>query len=618
MGKLQTIKMRLIMLSMGTTLLIASLTIIIYYLAFYSLVRENQLQTAQFNLETVSNHVSAKMKDIIYFSNWCCSNDTIQNYLNAFQNQPKMAAAAQDTPSLRNTALISFHRLREEYYNTGSANLTIRTIISPLNTINYLQMIPSSAYSVANAAEIVPQMPFFDDLYQAADYKWIGTRQGLPCYQTQSNIIPMIRPILSTNTREHMGWIYTEVSPSVITDAIHSFPLEAGSYLYITIGTEIYLYSPQDQLLIPSSQNYQIIRSVQSDILQTDTASYEVKMDNGKKGILITRSMGIQDWHISQVMTANPFAQPQMYFSLFLTIILIILTLGMIMAYLLNRIINQPIRLITQKLTAISQGDFSPDDSIEWNHEFGEIGKGINLLSRNVVNLMDTRLQDERQKADLEYQILQSQINPHFLYNTLNSIKIMAMMQGANGISEMTTSLARLLKNVAKGSRSLITLKEELALLKDYLVIQEYRYGGGISVTYDIESEQLLDYYIHRFTLQPIIENSLFHGIEPKGGVGKISVKIAAIPGSEKNGLSGLLISVNDDGIGMDDHTIKTVLEGSDESGKLFFKKVGISNVNQRIRHAFGPEYGLTIESTPGKGTQVEIKIPCLSDAVNV
>lgn len=618
MRKLQTIKMRLIMLSIGTILLIAFLTMFIYYMVFYSLVRENQLQSSQFNLETVSNNVSSKMRDIIYFSNWCCSNDAIQNYLTAFKDQPRMAAAAKETPSLRNTAMVSFNRLREEYYNTGSSNLTIRTIISPLNTTNYLQMIPSSAYSVANAAEMVPEQPFFNELYHAQDYKWIGARQGLPYTQTQLDIIPIVRPILSLNTQEHMGWLYTEVSTSVITDAIHSFPLETGSFLYISIGADNYLYNPVNRLLTPCPQDYEILRSLESDILQTDTASYEVKMDNGQEGILITRSLGIPGWHISQIVTANPFSHPQMYLSLFLIIFLMILTLGLIMTYLLNRIINQPIQKITKKLLAISQGDFSPDDSIEWNHEFGEIGKGINQLSRNVVNLMNTRLQDERQKADLEYQILQSQINPHFLYNTLNSIKIMALMQGANGISEMTTSLARLLKNVSKGSSSLITIKNELALLKDYLVIQGYRYGGGISVNYSIEDDELLDYYIHRFTLQPIIENSLFHGIEPKGGVGNITITIEAITNTETNNTSCVAITVKDDGIGMDSNTIKTVLEGTDESSKLFFKKVGISNVNRRIKHAFGAEYGLEIESTPGKGTQVEIRIPCLLEAAAI
>lgn len=618
MRKLQTIKMRLMSLSIGTILLIAFLTMFIYYMVFYSVVRENQLQSSQFNLETVSNNVSSKMKDVIYFSNWCCSNDSIQNYLTTFKDQPRMAAAAKETPSLRNTAMVSFNRLREEYYNTGSSNLTLRTIIAALNTSNYLQMIPSSAYSVANAAQMVPGLSFFDELYHAADYKWIGTRQGLPYAQTQVNIIPIVRPILSLNTQEHVGWLYTEVSTSVITDAIYSFPQETDSLLYISIGMENYSYNPADHLLIPCLKDYEILQPLESDILQADTASYKVKMDNGQEGILITRSLGIPDWHISQIVTANLFSHPQMYLSLFLTIFLMILTLGLIMTYLLNRIINQPIRMITKKLLAISQGDFSPDDSIEWNHEIGEIGKGINQLSRNVVNLMNTRLQDERQKADLEYQILQSQINPHFLYNTLNSIKIMALMQGANGISEMTTSLARLLKNVSKGSSSLISLKDELALLKDYLVIQEYRYGGGISVTFNIEDNELLNFYIHRFTLQPIIENSLFHGIEPKGGVGNILIKIAAVTGTESNAPASLNITIKDDGIGMDSNTIKTVLEGTDASSKLFFKKVGISNVNQRIRHAFGTEYGLVIESTPGKGTEVEIKIPCLHEAAAI
>ena len=98
---------------------------------------------------------------------------------------------------------------------------------------------------------------------------------------------------------------------------------------------------------------------------------------------------------------------------------------------------------------------------MEWDHELGDIGRGINDLSENVSELMEKRLEDEKQKQDLEYKMLQSQINPHFLYNTLNSIKWMATIQGATGISEMTTSLSRLLKSISKGTSLLIDIREE-------------------------------------------------------------------------------------------------------------------------------------------------------------
>lgn len=116
-----------------------------------------------------------------------------------------------------------------------------------------------------------------------------------------------------------------------------------------------------------------------------------------------------------------------------------IISLGCLLTILLNKIISQPIKRLSLKIDAIADGDFSRDSEIEWNHELGSIGRGINNMSENIVTLMDKRVADEKQKKDLEYQILQSQINPHFLYNTLNSIKWMATIQNATGIADMTT-----------------------------------------------------------------------------------------------------------------------------------------------------------------------------------
>lgn len=156
------------------------------------------------------------------------------------------------------------------------------------------------------------------------------------------------------------------------------------------------------------------------------------------------------------------------------------LSFGIILMYFLNRTIVKPVHQLRQNMDSISRGNFLKNPDIEWENELGEIGKGINDLSESVVNLMDTRIEQERQKKDLEYQILQSQINPHFLYNTLNSVKWMATIQGATGIADMMTVLARLLKNVSKRSESMITLKEELELA---VITFRYRSTGTEAVS---------------------------------------------------------------------------------------------------------------------------------------
>ena len=238
----------------------------------------------------------------------------------------------------------------------------------------------------------------------------------------------------------------------------------------------------------------------------------------------------------------------------------------------------------------------------------GDIGRGINRLSRSVSALMERRLEDERTKRDLEYRMLQNQINPHFLYNTLNSIKWMATIQHAPGIAEMTTALSRLLKSVSKGNERLVPLQEEFALLNDYFTIQQYRYGGTVTmdVTY-IEDERLCqNCLIPRFTLQPLVENAIFHGIEPKGCAGSIALTVTR---DHTNG--DVLLALTDDGVSMTaEQAAKALTEPGPEEAAAKFRHVGIWNVHKRLQYSFGVAYGLSIASTPGQGTTVTVRLP--------
>ena len=264
---------------------------------------------------------------------------------------------------------------------------------------------------------------------------------------------------------------------------------------------------------------------------------------------------------------------------------------------------------LQKRIEAVGGGDFTADPAVEWPNELGDIGRGINKLAADVDGLMNRRVEDERKKQELEYRMLQSEVNPHFIYNTLNSIRWMATIQHAPGIAEMVTAFARLTKSISKETQKLVPLQEELALLNDYFTIQQYRYGGDLEIEVSrIEDERLCrDCLIPRFTLQPLVENAIFHGLEPKGGHGSVLLDISIDPAT-----GDVLLRLTDDGIGMPPEQVAHLLDapaGEKEKAEKF-RHVGLWNVNRRIQYSFGEAYGLTIESEEGIGTEVTIRLP--------
>ena len=607
----RTIKGKIIAITLGTTLLITLITVGVCFYVFQSLLRKNQIQSVEFSLQVVANNVSSDMQDILYFVRWCGFSQDILQYLETFQDKEPLAVISKDNKSLRSVALEAHERLKEEYHNTRSSRYITRILLSNTSSSNYLQVTPTSGDSSYNVASLT-QTSLFQSLLKSPDLQWGGIVND-PFVQgfKEAPILPIVRPIHSSFGTDVIGWVYLSVSASVITDYLKSFPLPKDSCLYLSIGDHCY------QLLgttcQPVSSPFTVVSAESVEGIDFRTQVQKVRTAEGSNETLSTLPLGQEGWYIHQILSRQQLIrQRQVYLMLIGAICVVILSLGLSMVVSLNRTINQPVAQIRRKINEIAQGDFSRDDSIEWNHELGEIGRGINDLSYHVVNLMERRIDDEKQKKDLEYQILQSQINPHFLYNTLNSIKWMATIQGASGIAEMTTALARLLKRVAKGNSSLIPFKEELDLVKDYFLIQQYRYGGSISIDYRIQSEDLYPCMIHRFSLQPIVENALFHGIEPKGSVGKIVIE-AHLNETEKG--QDLQISITDNGVGMTEETIQGIFDQKEpKTSADFFRHVGISNVNQRIQHDYGPRYGISIASEPGVYTTMTILIPCIRE----
>lgn len=608
---IKTIRGKIVFITAGITLLITVITVCTCFSVFQFFLKKNQIQSTEFNLQLVANNVSSDLEKIVYLNKWCGSNNEVLNYLETFGGMEKLAEASKNDKTLKPLALTTYKRLMEEYYNTKPSDYITRIIISTDNSQNILQVMSTTSASAPYASETLTSSEYFQILYDSPDDMWIGFIDD-PFFKKTGRelILPFISPIYNQFSSDIIGWTYLSVSSKLITDYLKSYPLADDSDLYLSIGTK--LYQIEGNTILESEPDFTVLSDIRDASLDSATRAQLVKMADGHQRTLVSRAVGPDGWYLCQTLSEQQLSeQKQIYLLLIVGICVLILSLGFVLVFLLNRTINQPVAMIRRKMDAISAGDFSWDTSIEWDHEIGEIGKGINHLSKNVVTLMDKRIDDEKQKKDLEYQILQSQINPHFLYNALNSIKWMATIQGSSGIAEMTTALARLMKSISKGTSTLVTLGEELDLVKDYFLIQQYRYGGSVTIDYHIESEDLYHCKIHRFSLQPIIENALFHGIEPKGAAGNIRVNARAFPvGTRKH----LEITVTDNGIGMTPETIHRILHSKANPGNDFFKQIGINNVNQRIQYDYGPAYGITIHSIPGEYTTMIIVIPYMND----
>lgn len=610
----KTVRNQIIISTAAITLIIAAITVTICFSVFQSFLRKAEIQSAEFNMQVISNNVSADMDHIFSFVDWCSSNTDINHFLRVFQNQEKMPTISSEDFSLRTVALNTYSRLKEQYNDTPSSEKYMsRVLISPENRKVYLQLSDTSATNTSSAADIVYANEHFQRFLNAPEYLWNGLHPDPLLESDSPKFLPIVRPIYNQYNADRIGWLYLTIPERLLTDYIHTLPLEEDSALYVTIGEHTYRYNCRQ--LTECDFSFQILKDVSSQTFHKSNHAAQVQFPDGSRRYTVSCPLGNQGWTITQVLSDQSYlAQRDVYNIIIAGIVVVILISGGLLYLVLSHLINRPVALLQSKIGAIAQGDFSRDPSIEWKNEFGTIGKGINQMSENVVSLMDKKVEDEKQKKDLEYQILQSQINPHFLYNTLNSIKWMATIQGAGGIAEMTTALARLMKNVSKGTGAQIPLKDELALVQDYFLIQQYRYGGSVSLECRIPDPELYHCMIHRFSLQPIVENALFHGIEPKGCAGKIVIE--AWESSASDGQSLLKVSVTDNGIGMTEETMKKVLTGEANSSAEFFRHVGINNVNKRIQYDFGEDFGITIQSETGENsyTVMTITLPYITD----
>ena len=250
----------------------------------------------------------------------------------------------------------------------------------------------------------------------------------------------------------------------------------------------------------------------------------------------------------------------------------------------------------------VAEGDFETRAPVDSNDEIAVLALGFNDMAENMQGLIRKIKEDEGKMRRADLRLLQEQINPHFLYNTLDTIVWLIESNETEQAVDMVVTLSNFFRIVLSKGKEFITIREETEHIQSYLEIQQVRYHDIME--YDIRiDEAIYDYRIPKLTLQPIVENALYHGIKYKRAKGFIHVN------GERDG-DKIYLTVQDDGVGMDEEELVQIREEISRPCKETEKGFGLANVNERIRMYYGSEYGMSIESEKGRGTIVELVIP--------
>ena len=273
-----------------------------------------------------------------------------------------------------------------------------------------------------------------------------------------------------------------------------------------------------------------------------------------------------------------------------------------IMSYLIPLSITRPFKELSQVTDEIAKGNLSVRANVNTGVEATALSNSMNTMIDKINELLEQVTTEQIRLRKAEFELLQAQINPHFLYNTLDAIIWLAEAGEQKRVVGMVRNLSDFFRTSLNQGKDINSIKEEMLHVKSYLEIQHVRYQDILS--YDIEvPESLYIYSIPKITIQPLVENALYHGIKNKRGMGHISIRGQA-------GEKDFTITVTDDGIGIDETRLRQVQSGIQNkvlTGKDFY---GLYNVCERIRLNFGEEYGIFIESVYGEGTSVRVILP--------
>lgn len=428
-------------------------------------------------------------------------------------------------------------------------------------------------------------LPHVQKMFEKGDnsYKWV---------------ISMSRAVeITVGGSTEQAVLLIEMAYQGLEEVLDEVTLGNGGYIYLMDSKGEIIWHPKYELIASG-------RVKENNLVAAgyDDGSRE-EIFNGTRQTVVTKTVGYTGWKLVGVIKGTGISLNMLKTRLFIVfvILLIIFIVILINSYISFRVTN-PIRELEKSVKALEEGNLDADIYMGGSYEVQHLGKSVQDMKFRIKGLMQDIVNEHEEKRKSEFDSLQAQINPHFLYNTLDIIVWQIENEKQSEAVHTVTALARFFRLSLGKGKNIVTVKDEIDHVKNYLMIQHMRFKNKFDYEFDI-AEDVLELPSLKLMLQPLVENAIYHGMEFMDGDGMIMVKAWRKEDE-------LYLSVADNGLGMTEDKVEMILTGKSTSGNGRGSGIGVKNVNERIKLYFGEAYGLTIDSEPDEGTTVIIHLP--------
>ncbi|MBP3965520.1 sensor histidine kinase [Paenibacillus sp. DLE-14] len=420
-------------------------------------------------------------------------------------------------------------------------------------------------------------------------------------------VFSVIRDIRDVSSYKSIGTIVVDTKLSIIEDTVKQMDsITKGRTLIIDNAHQVIYDSLKKSIGTPLSDPQLL-----ADIKGTQ-GSVETTID-GESYIATYNESKITGWRtIVYIPVKHLHKDAKITRNLTTGLTIIIMIVALIVSIVISFRLTHPLRKLSSLMGAVQQGNLDISFRVKNKDEIGVLGTQFNRMLRRIKDLIDEIYVIQNRKNEAELEALQSQINPHFIYNTLETIRMKAILNDDNDVADMTFILGKLMQYSINRGKEMVTVQEELQHLGNYLDLLKYRFKNQFQWEADLPPE-VLSYHMLKLTFQPIVENAILHGVEGKKA--KVHIRVYATLESEL-----LHIHIQDEGNGINPHTLRHLqhyLNGQTEQTEMK-SGIGLKNVNERIKLRYGNSYGVAIDSRVGEGTIVTLSLPYPSAAHSI
>lgn len=536
-------------------------------------------ESSLFITETVQRELTQieQLADYIFFD------DTIKNFLNRTDHNSYSYIKQQEQIEiqLKNYLYFSAYSNFQSVQLYDNDNLVLSLPVS-LNTLPY------------------DKERIYEDVRESCDQKdfTVHIKNNGEKYLLRKNdsfepLLTIIRPIPDVNFRGVSGGMFITLSPHLFSE-INTRYNHSGNQ-------KIYILSQDNQPVnsAPDAADQELLSRIDWERL----TSSQITLDDS---LIFCYPLSKNGWKLVSIFPRQEMAAENKIILLttgisFLTAFILTSLLG---RFLFQRIFR-PLEILHDTVYRIQNGETDTRIPVLSSDEIGSLSRNFNYMLDQLEQSHEQALKEQQKVKDSQYRALQASINPHFLYNTLNTIRWMAVIQKADNIKAMVETLVRLLRSTVNSNTEEHCIGSELDTLKDYLFIQGLAYSQHFSTQWEVD-ESLSSYRCIPFILQPLVENAIFHGLAPRTTAGIIRISSRMIVWQERQAVE---IEVWDNGIGMAPDKVKNILQ-EDSYNKYNMSGIGINNVNERLILTYGTDYGLQISSKENDHTSIRIHIP--------